>query len=1101
MTGVRAAKRGAPGRGWWVSAQAVPPARAAATIARPRLERRLDEAATRRLTALVAGAGFGKSTLLAAWTGSRRAAWYTLTEADRDLGHVASGLLGALGLRVPALPGAVAGVLEQTLGPEAVGDERARARACAGLLADALATFLPRELVLVLDDFQELGSADPGSWLIEALCRQAPEHLRMIVASRDPLPFSIERLRGQGQATLIAGGALAFEVEDVGAMVEAALGGPEAGLAAELHGLTGGWPAAVRLAIEALADVPPAERPAVLRRLIRPTGPIYDYLADEVLGREAPGVRELLSAVATLPRFNAALCDALRIRGAAASLRSLEARGLFVQPIGDGDWYTLHPLIREHLVGRTEAMERQHRLSAAAAWFEAAGEYRDALTCWSGAGDQLAVARLLEAHGPAMLSGGDVGVVAEAAAAVPADLRSPAIDRLEGQARQIRGDWEGALACFRRVASPGRTIDPGLAWRMGLIHHLRGELDDALATYGRGRSNGGDARDVALLHAWLAAALWLRGDADACRAEARRALEAAGRSRDDEALAAAHTTAAMVAALDGDRRGNDAHYLRALDHASRAGDLLQAIRIRANRGSRLVEEGYCEEALDELREAIRLAEVAGFAAFHALALSNRGDALRRLGRFEEAIADLEASRGLYQRLESRFVSYPLAHLGDVHAERGATAVAMASYEEAIAVAEAPGDVQGLRPALAGLAELLADQDPERARALADRAGEFGPGIGVVRALLARGRVALRAGERSSSDAAAATIELARAAAAEARVRRDRAGLAEALELEAEATADRAAAIALLDEALQLWRVLHAPVAAARSELRRAEVAGEPEPAGAIEALGRAGAAARRASAPGGWAGETAGLTAVAIRTLGGFEVLRGEQPVPIAEWGSRKARDLLKILISRRHQHVPREELEELLWPAEGPGRTSRRLSAALSTARAVLDPGHRRPAGWYVAADRSAVWLEGAHVALDVEDFLASATIGLGLESRGAAEAAETLRAAESAYRGDYLVEDAFEDWSAALREECRQVYSSVAHALARLASAEGDQPAATRFLRRALERDEFDERAHLGLVSALASGGQPAEARRAYAAYLARMEELGVEAAPFPG
>ena len=201
----------------------------------------------------------------------------------------------------------------------------------------------------------------------------------------------------------------------------------------------------------------------------------------------------------------------------------------------------------------------------------------------------------------------------------------------------------------------------------------------------------------------------------------------------------------MVAALDGDRRANDAHYLRALDHAARAGDVLQTIRIRANRGSRFVEEGYYEEAIDELDEAVASAEVAGFAAFHALALSNRGEALARVGRLDEAIGDLEAARGLYQRLESRLVAYPLGHLGDVYSERGAFALARSCFEEAIAVAEASHDVQGLRPSLAGLAEILAGEEPERAAALAERSVAMGPGIGLARALRARARVALACG--------------------------------------------------------------------------------------------------------------------------------------------------------------------------------------------------------------------------------------------------------------------------------------------------------------------------------------------------------------------
>jgi DNA-binding SARP family transcriptional activator len=229
--------------------------------------------------------------------------------------------------------------------------------------------------------------------------------------------------------------------------------------------------------------------------------------------------------------------------------------------------------------------------------------------------------------------------------------------------------------------------------------------------------------------------------------------------------------------------------------------------------------------------------------------------------------------------------------------------------------------------------------------------------------------------------------------------------------------------------------------------------------------------------------------------------MRDGRAVTNAEWGSRKARDLFKILITRPGQHVPREQLEELLWPAEDPDRVARRLSVAISTIRSALDPGHASPATRFVAADRSAVWIDRTQVAIDVDTFLADAARGLELVRIGSPEAMAPLRTAEAAHRGEFLVEDAFEEWSAALREECRQAYISVGHALATLATSDGDAAAAARYLRRVLQYDEFDERAHLGLVAALAGSGHPADARRAYGRYLARMEELGVEAAAFPG
>ncbi len=66
--------------------------------------------------------------------------------------------------------------------------------------------------------------------------------------------------------------------------------------------------------------------------------------------------------------------------------------------------------------------------------------------------------------------------------------------------------------------------------------------------------------------------------------------------------------------------------------------------------------------------------------------------------------------------------------------------------------------------------------------------------------------------------------------------------------------------------------------------------------------------------------------------------------------------------------------------------------------------------------------------------------------------------------------------------------------------AAAAGDADRATRYYLRILEQDACDEAAHLGLVGALLAAGRHGEARRRYGIYANRMEEMGVEAAPFP-
>jgi DNA-binding SARP family transcriptional activator/tetratricopeptide (TPR) repeat protein len=726
------------------------------------------------------------------------------------------------------------------------------------------------------------------------------------------------------------------------------------------------------------------------------------------------------------------------------------------------------------------------------------GEDAEALHALTAAADPR-LGRFLAERGPSLLASGEVAGILAAVAAVPPGDRGPDVTQLEGEARQVSGDWDGALRCYTGIAAPRGAVPAGVAWRTGLIHHLRGELNDALAAYRGGRIDHADLHDVALLHAWWASALWLRGEADECRTLAARSLTEATKAGDDSALAAAHTVLAMVAALDSDRRANDAHYLRALDHATRANDVLQAIRIRANRGSRFTEEGYLAEALTELDEAIRLADLAGFPAFQALALANRGQVLLQLGRLDEAIGELEASRDIYQRMESRHISYPLAHLGEVYRERGDMAMARASFEEAMAVAEGTGDQQALVPALSGLARVLVRSEPERARQLAERAADAGPVLGRAAALLAVGWVALADGRVTDAN------RVAREAEALARQRRDRAALAEAIELLVRSSDEPEREQERLDEAAALWRDIGNPIGMARVEVARAELL----PPGEGDAIARRALDAARRLGARRLAGnatrllqrtETVPDAPVEIRTLGGFEVLRDARPVSHGAWRSRKAREILKVLVAARGTRVAREQLLETFWPDDDPERSGPRLSVALSTIRSVLDPAKRHPSDHYLDADRESARARIEHLSVDLERFMGTAATGLSQHAAGDVRAAVALAEAEAAYRGDFLGEDPYAEWAVAPREEARSMYQRVAAALAEIATESGELGVGIAFLRRMLERDPWDEAAHLRLVATLVRNGQHGEARRAYRIYATRMQQLAVEAAPFP-
>ena len=1042
-----------------------------------------------RVHVLTAGAGFGKSTVVAAWTESVPSVVVDLTPVHRSVGALARSLFDGFRLRVPALGAPLSTVLA------AATDVAPDATALAAEFGGLLEAHLARDLVLVLDNVHELEGSD-AALLVDGLLRHAPDQLHVVLSGRSEPPVRLSRLRVAGAVDQLGAADLAFTLEETAQAVAEQLGEVAPGVIDRVQAATSGWPVAVRLVCEALRQAPAEDVAHVLDPERDPGGTLLAYLAEEVVAAESPQARRLLAVAAAVGGMDGRLAQELGVPDAGAVLDRLKRRGLYFQ--GTDEPLRLTPIVAGHLavVAPLSEEERRSALTAGAMWHRRHGRWVECLALLGTVGDVALLTSTVVETADAMVSAGAARALVAAVDSLPADERSAGLQRAQAEAHRALGDADQALTILTRLMGSADLVDPGLAWRAGLIHHLRGEADQALAVYRRGDREGAPV-DVALLLAWRAAALWVTADLDGSSTLAEEALAAATAAGDDRALGTAHTVMAMVAALAGDRAGNEAHYLKALHHAERAGDLWQQMRIHANRGSRHGEEGNYAESIAETEQALRLAELTGDSAFEPLALLNRGRARLRLGAVDEAVADITAARTQWDAVGSRHAAYASAALGEVHHLRGDRAQAAAAYRSAIAAAEPQGDAQGLVPALSGLALVLVDEDADQALSLAERAVENAAALDVVSAHLALGQVRLARGERAE---AASQAVLAREAAGD---RRDRRGLAQALELAAESDlrADVSTRAAWLDEALRLWRDLGSPVDELGNSLVRARLWGaeQAELAGVIETATRLGARGLVAAARdlGRVTGPDPG---VRIRTLGGFGVDRGGEPVPLTAWQSKKARDLLKILIARRGSTVPREELMEALWPGEPASRTSNRLSVALSTLRTVLEPSGRTADAPVVVADRVSVRLDRARVEIDVEQFLADAEAGLRLYRSGDLAAAEVLARAEVAYLGDVLPEDAYDEELTRLRDEARAAFVAVARSLARLEESLGHPEAAARHYQRLLAVDPFDEAAHLGLVGALSLEGQHGEARRVYGQYAERMGELGLDPAPFP-
>ncbi|MQA86736.1 MAG: tetratricopeptide repeat protein [Streptosporangiales bacterium] len=1050
---------------------------------RPALGRLLDAAAGRRICVVVGAAGWGKTTALATWSAGRGGAWLTIDAAMSRARELVHHLLRALPM--PTISA------EEVL--DACGDERAVLGLCGSFEA-----FLDDELILVLDGLHELSTDGSAVRFVECLCRYAPGRLHVVLVSRAAPPFSLERLRGQGHVTEIDASRLAFDVGEVSALIDATLGGDAVDLAPRVREVTGGWPGAVRIAVEELCGVAPDEQVSVLRRLSRPGGRLAMYVAEEVVAREPENVRDLLRRLVVLGRVDPRLCQALGFEDPMPLLSDLTRRGLVQFASGSRDsWSPMAP-IRDVMDGQMVLSPGQrmalHR--KAASFFGARGAHADALRHLIAAGQRTAVATLLIEHGTSLVDAGEVDPVLAAAEMRAACLDDPRVQRIFGHARHVRGQWASALQSFHRASGDHDELQPALAWRMGLAWYARAEFDEALAVYGRARPSGEDTADEAQLLAWMGAAYRMIGDYDRCRELVTRALTVAERCDDFGARCLAYGVLAMLAAAEGDLRGADAYCSGALEAAAARGEILHVVRVRVNRAAHLLEQGLPHKALAEAETVLQLSERCGYLALRGHALTVRGAAEAALGRFDEAVERFGAARDLFQSIGSRYAAWPLCGLGGVYCERGELARARAAYEEALALTEPTHEVVGLTSALIGLARVRAADDVDVARQLAERAVAVNEGLRKVQALLARGWVALASDDR---ERARADADLAADAA---RRRRDWPGLADSLVLTVLASPRPAENSARLGEAIRLWNEIGSPVREAQTRLIAAHllgVEGRPAADQAEQTLREHGVdlAARREAGP--FAALSRSGPSIAVRALGVFRVFRDGRPLPTAAWQSKKARDLLKILVARRGRPVPREQLMELLWPEEDPVKAASRLSVLISTLRSVLHPQQRSADVGPVIADRSVVWLDLEQISVDVEHFLAAAQGALDAHEQGRPDATALLASAEVRYRGSFLEGEPYQDWAAPLAEEVRASYIAILRTLTRRLREDGAVDRAVRYTLRLLEQDPYDEEAHLDLVQMLLDAGRRGEARRRYRIYVEHMYDLGVEPRPY--
>ncbi len=457
-------------------------------VQRPRLQALLEVGLQGPLTLVIAPAGFGKTTLVAASLAEceKPAAWLSLDRDDnqgtRFLVHLIAALQGVddrIGAEAAQL---LAGV--QPAPPQAI---------LTSLINDLDA--IDTESILVLDDYQFITNLvihDSLAFLLE----HHPQKLHLVVASRSDPPLPLARLRARGQMVELRVADLRFTASETALFLNEIMKlDLDADSVSVLEQRTEGWIAGLQMAALSMRDHDRIR--GFIEGFSGTNRHILDYLLEEILAGQPPEVQRFLLFTSILERLSAPLCQAvisnetIEIRDtrsemgdgsrlshldSQATLEYLERENLFLVPLDDKRvWFRYHHLFADLLRARLHRAypglaDRLHL--RACDWLEANGFLNDAIRHLLAASEIGRAADMIERYGPAQCARNDPSILQMVELLPPEMLIDrPKIGLCQAWLMIILGHIEKAVPLMNalRQSLAGPAAPPGKEWMQTII--------------------------------------------------------------------------------------------------------------------------------------------------------------------------------------------------------------------------------------------------------------------------------------------------------------------------------------------------------------------------------------------------------------------------------------------------------------------------------------------------------------------------------------------------------------------------------------------------------------------------------------------------------
>ena len=1043
-------------------------------VPRPRLARKLSDVSGKRLILVTAGAGYGKTTLIAQALvppseekNGRALVWLRLDRFDRDAFSFMAYLAHGLSRALPEFQGKLPGVFPGAGSP-------GQAEIWLLKFLKAVETVLYRETCIVLDDYHLLGGAAGGGGqggpdvhaCLDFLLERLPANLRLVIISRTEPPLKLSTLRVRRQVMEIHESDLEFTPEEAGALFLQAHGRDLAAAdLAILHGKTRGWAAGLVLFAAALrGDGGPA-------RILEAGGSrhhIFNFLEENIFETQTGSMQAFMMKTALMDPMEAEICnEVLDIRDSRARFRKMIAAHLMVFPM-DGAETTFHyhhlyrDFLREKLQNHLGESEIR-RLHLDIAGVLAARKSSLALLHYIDAGAYDEAAGFMEAFELEFLIQGKIFFVRTCLEKIPREVveQNPRLLFMMAKQHSYFSRADRAIACltsacrlFRQSRSEAHVakclVDLGAQYYYtGHIPEARGLMAEVLDTV------TADPITYMLAATYLTFFCTVLGDLSSAleyEARARTVAEGFPEFERGAALAALNTSTTYI------------HYVR--------GDFRKSRELNL----RLVSQ----------------CEADGLEAFLPLAFYHAAATEGMLGNFDQGLVyagkGIRAAERIYLRDSQKgwlYMAEAECHLG-----LGRMAEARHSARTALDIFRQPGNRWGVANALELLARIrLAEDDVSSARTRISEALEIirGHGLPMTEAILAvtRARVLMAAG--NFEDACTCLAE-------------SRGGLGPAAFYLCLSRLLEARGSHALGRKREAWKHLEKGLAIAEEkgldpfvlteagDLVRAAAASGP--AGLSTPYLKELAARLEPERPG-----------LRIRVLGTFRVFQGMRRISEADWTSSKALTLFQYLaVHRSAGFIPKEVLVEMLWPDQDPDRTGKRFNTAMSRLRKILEPDlpARAPSAYIRRRNDHYRLSLGEGGSLDLAEFRARAEDALKRVKKDPEAALIPGGEAVDLYGGPLLEDVLYQEWCIRLRRDLTALFCQTCRMMTDLYLRGSDPVSAVVYAEKCLQADPYDESMYLSLISLLLETGQANRARKIFMDCKERMAEIDSPLSP---